>query len=139
MNKQKEIDKEKKETILAKCSTIPAFSALNVSIKEMYDGECVAIVPHNKNFDGIFESYHGGMLMTAADTIAVVALMTKTGTELNFATTDMNIRFLAKCLTDVKVHAKVIKNGKTLSLMQINLFDLNDKLVAIAQVNYINF
>lgn len=116
---------------------IPAFKTLGVNIETLSEGECIAVVPHNKSYDGIFESYHGGMLMTAADTIAVVALMSKVGTKGKFATTDMNIRFLAPCLTDVRVHAKVIKVGKLLCPIHVDLYDMNDKHVAVAQVNYI--
>lgn len=131
------IDTNLLKDIYSKIDSIPAFKTLNVQIESISEGMCIAIVPHDQNFDGVFKSYHGGMLMTAADTIALVALLTKTGTKANFATTDMNIRFMRPCYTDVKVIAQVVKSGKTLSLMQVELFDLNDKLVALAQVNYI--
>lgn len=120
-----------------KISKIPAFKTLGVLIENIYEKECVAVVPHNKDFDGIFNSYHGGMLMTAADTIAAVAVMSVTGVNHSFATTDMNIRFLAPCLTDVRVKAKVIKPGKLICPVAVDLFDMNDKLVAVAQVSYI--
>ncbi len=116
---------------------IPIFFTLNVKILFLSDGKCRAIVPHHKEFDGVFNSYHGGMLMTAADTIALVALLTKTGVDFEFATTDMNIRFLSPCTTDAIVHANVVKRGRTLSLINVDLFDENNKLTAIAQVNYI--
>ncbi|HET7819376.1 MAG TPA: PaaI family thioesterase [Bacteroidia bacterium] len=131
------ISDELHEKIMTRMKAIPAFHTLNVKIDRISDGECVAVVPHNSAYDGVFKSYHGGMLMTAADSIAVVALMTKVGTEPAFATTDMNIRFLAPCLTDVRVHAKVIKTGKLLCLMHVDLYDMNNKHVAVAQVNYI--
>lgn len=123
--------------IHSRIQNIPAFAALNVHIETLSVGACQAIVPHNKSYDGIFESYHGGMLMTAADTIAVVALMTVAGVEPIFATTDMNIRFLAPCTTDVRVYAKVIKAGKLLCPIHVDLYDMKNKHVAVAQVNYI--
>jgi acyl-coenzyme A thioesterase PaaI-like protein len=49
----------------------------------------------------------------------------------------MNIRFLAPCLSDVTAKAKVIKAGRTLVPVSIDLFDSVQKLVAVAQVNYI--
>ncbi len=131
------IDQELQKKIEKRMDQIPAFKTLKVKIENLFEGECIAVVPHNKSYDGIFESYHGGMLMTAADTIAAVALMTKFGADLTYATTDMNIRFLSPCLTDVRVHAKIIKAGKLLIPIQVDLYDLNDKHVAFAQVNYI--
>jgi acyl-coenzyme A thioesterase PaaI-like protein len=53
------------------------------------------------------------------------------------ATTDMNIRFLAPCLTDVTAKAKIIKFGKTMCPVMVELFDNSNKLIAISQVNFI--
>ena len=47
--------------------------------------------------------------MTIADSAACFAIFTKTGPEIPLTTTDMNIRFLAPCLSDVTAKAKVIK------------------------------
>ena len=52
-------------------------------------------------------------------------------------TTDMNIRFLAPCLTDLRAEARVIKCGRTLCPVAVELFDANDKAVAVAQVTYL--
>lgn len=131
------INPELETQIKDKLIKIPAFKTLGVIIESIFEKECIAIVPHNKAFDGIFNSYHGGMLMTAADTIAAVAVMSFTGVNHSFATTDMNIRFLAPCLTDVRVKAKVIKPGKLICPVAVDLFDMNDKLVAVAQVAYV--
>ncbi len=49
----------------------------------------------------------------------------------------MNIRFLAPCLSDVTAVAKVIKLGRTLCPVSVDLFDRRGILVAVAQVNYI--
>ena len=51
-------------------------------------------------------------------------------------TTDMSIRFLAPCLTDLRVEANVLKLGRTLAPVQVDLFDAKDKRVAVAQVTY---
>lgn len=74
--------------------------------------------------------------MTIADSIACFAIMTMTGPDQAMTTTDMNIRFLAPCLTDVTVKAKVIKLGKTLCPVGVDLFDTNQKHIAVAQVTY---
>lgn len=116
---------------------IPIFNAMGFDLIEMNDGVCEAIVKHNKEFDGIYNSFHGGLLMTVADSISACALLTLTGAEAAITTTDMNIRFLAACRTDVRAVAKVIKAGKTLAPVAVDLYDLNNVHVAVAQVNYI--
>lgn len=125
------------QRILERVRKIPAFDKLGLRVEELSPGKCVAVAPRDKSFDGIFESFHGGMLMTVADTIACFAMMTYTGADVRVATTDMNIRFLAPCLTDVRAEAKVIKMGRTLCPIQVDLYDMNQRHVAIAQVNYI--
>lgn len=86
--------------------------------------------------DGIFESFHGGLLMTVADMAACFAVMTLTGPDQVMTTTDMNIRFLAPCLSEVRAVATVIKAGRLLCPSNVELFDANGKQVAVAQVTY---
>jgi uncharacterized protein (TIGR00369 family) len=74
--------------------------------------------------------------MTVADSIAVFAVLTLAGAEAAITTTDMNIRFLAACRTDVRAVAKVIKHGKTLAPVAVDLYDMNNIHIAVAQVNY---
>ncbi len=125
------------QSILARIRRIPVFETIGVEILEFGDGVCKARVPKDDRFDGIFESFHGGMLMTVADTIACFAVLTQTGPDEPMATTDMNIRFLAPCLTDVTAVATVIKLGRTMCPVQVDLFDAAGQKVAVAQVNYI--
>jgi len=49
----------------------------------------------------------------------------------------MNIRFLAPCLTDVTAKARVIKLGRTLCPVAVDLFDETGRHAAVAQVTYI--
>lgn len=125
------------QRILDRVQKIPIFDKIGLKVEELSPGVCVATARHDEEYDGIFESFHGGLLMTVADTIACFAIMTHTGPDELMATTDMNIRFLAPCLTDVRAVAKVIKLGRTLCPVQVELFDMNERQVAIAQVNYI--
>jgi uncharacterized protein (TIGR00369 family) len=75
--------------------------------------------------------------MSLADCAACVAVLTLAGAEAAITTTDMNIRFLATCLTDVTADARVIKFGSTLCPVAISLHDVNGTEVAVAQVTYI--
>jgi uncharacterized protein (TIGR00369 family) len=132
----KDLDPALVEAILNRIQNIPVFNGLGVEILSFEPGVCIAKVPRQTHLDGIYESFHGGLLMTVADTIACFAVMTITGPDEVMTTTDMNIRFLAPCLSAVTAKAKAIKVGKTMCPVGVELFDDKEKLVAVAQVNY---
>ena len=123
--------------ILTRIKKIPIVTTLQLKIISLSDGYCEVSVPRKLKYDGVFKSFHGGLLMTIADSSACFAIFTKSGPEVQLTTTDMNIRFLAPCLSDVTAKAKVIKFGRTLVPVSVDLFDSKNKHVAVAQVNYI--
>ena len=87
-------------------------------------------------YDGTHATYHGGLLATVADSVAWMALVTCTGLEQVLTTSDLHIRFLAPCETDVTAEARVIKVGRTLCPVHVELFDEQDHMVAVSQVTY---
>lgn len=123
-------------SIRKRMDTIPIFRTLGFGEVHLGRGSFESMVPRKSEYDGIFECFHGGLLMTIADSAAAIAVLTVCGSESRIATTDMNIRFLAPAYSEVKVRAQVIKAGKTLILVSANLWDAQAKLVAIAQVTY---
>ncbi len=123
--------------ILTRIKKIPIVDTLQLEIISLADGYCEVKAPRKLKYNGVFNSFHGGLLMTVADSTACFAIFTKTGPEVQLTTTDMNIRFLAPCLSDVTAKAKVIKLGRTLCPVSVDLFDSENKHVAVAQVNYI--
>ena len=123
--------------ILERTEQIPIVQTLQMKIISLSDGYCELYVPRELKYDGVFKSFHGGLLMTIADSGACFAIFTRTGPDVRLTTTDMNIRFLAACMTDVTAKAKVIKLGRTLVPVSVDLFDSAGKQVAVAQVNYI--
>lgn len=130
-------EKTVREDVLTRIKKIPIVDTLGFEFVEMDNGICEAVVRQQKKYDGIYESFHGGLLMTVADSISAFALLTLAGAEARITTTDMNIRFLAACRTDVRAIARVIKHGKTLAPVAVDMYDMNNKHVAVAQVNYI--
>lgn len=125
-----------RQDVLARIKKIPIVNTLGFEFIEMDNGVCEAVVKHDKKYDGIFESFHGGLLMTVADSISAFAVITMAGADAVITTTDMNIRFLAPCRSDVRAVAGIIKFGKTMAPVAVDLFDENNVKVAVAQVNY---
>ena len=131
-----ELTPEYKNEILAVINKIPIVDTLEMQIVSLTDGHCETRVQRKLSYDGVARSFHGGLLMTIADSAACFAIFTRTGPHIRLTTTDMNIRFLAPCLTDVTVKANVIKSGRTMCPVSVNLYDAVGKHVAVAQVNY---
>ncbi|MCA8952487.1 MAG: PaaI family thioesterase [Planctomycetes bacterium] len=129
-------DPELERRLLARARAIPISATLGMELVGFDEGTCAARVPYRKEYDGVFESFHGGILMTIADSVACFAVLTLTGAEQALTTTDMNIRFLRPCLSDVTATARVIKRGRTMCPVSVELNDAHGELVAIAQVNY---
>ena len=131
-----ELTPEYKNEILAVINKIPIVDTLEMQIVSLTDGHCETRVQRKLSYDGVARSFHVGLLMTIADSAACFAIFTRTGPHIKLTTTDMNIRFLAPCLTDVTVKANVIKSGRTMCPVSVNLYDAVGKHVAVAQVNY---
>lgn len=136
MSVERPIAESMKQAILDRITSIPVVGAMQMRIDHLAEGFCRARVPRDRRFDGIYNSYHGGLLMTVADSIACFAIMTLTGPDQHLTTTDMNIRFLAGCRTDVTAEARVIKLGRTLVPVEVDLIDDDGQKVAVAQVTY---
>ena len=138
MVKSSTLDDKDIKSMMRRINSVPITDTLNIEILRLDKGECEAFAPREKKWDGIFETFHGGLLATIADSITCWAILTELGPDSNVATTDFNIRFLRPCRTDVRSSAKVIKVGRTMSLAEAQLFDADNKLVAVSQVNYIS-
>ena len=124
------------DALQRRLAAIPIFKTLRLSVDATGDGTATLTAPYDEAYDGIFKSFHGGLLMTLADTAACVAVLTLAGAEATITTTDMNIRFLAPCHSNVKANARIIKFGKTLCPVSVELRDERGVAVAIAQVTY---
>ena len=122
--------------LLKRMQQVPLFSFLPFEIGSAANGTAELSLEYRHDFDGIFESLHGGFLMTLADTAACIAILSKTGIDAMVTTTDMNIRFLSACRSKATARARIIKFGRTLVPVHIDIFDEAGTLVAVAQVTY---
>lgn len=125
------------QAALDKINSIPIVKTLGIEIDELTEEVIKVRAPHDRKYDGVFDSFHGGLLMTIADTISCFLIIRRDGPEVRIATTDMNIRFLAPCQSDITAVARFLKAGRTLNPIEVNLFDDNGIKIAVAQVCYI--
>lgn len=61
---------ELERAILERIKRIPIVSTLKLKILRFDEGYCESWVPREVKYDGVFESFHGGLLMTIADSTA---------------------------------------------------------------------
>jgi uncharacterized protein (TIGR00369 family) len=115
---------------------IPIFRFLGLSQMRLGRGALECTVARNPEHDGIFDSFHGGLLMTAADSVAAIVALSIWGADSRITTTDMSIRFLAPARSDVKLFAQAIKAGRTLIPVVANFWRDDGALIAVAQVTY---
>ena len=130
------LDDAAEAEIRARMRSIPIFNSLGFSGERLGVGSFECIVARNQHFDGIFDSFHGGLLMTAADSAAAIVALTLWGAQSRITTTDMSIRFLAPARTEVKLFAHAIKAGRTLVPVVANIWRDDGALAAVAQITY---
>ena len=123
-------------SLLARSTQIPIFKTMSLEIVGLDEGRATLTMPYDRRYDGVFQSFHGGLLMTLADTAACLAILTLAGPDAVITTTDMNIRFLAACNSEARAEARVIKFGRTLCPAEVMIRDAAGKEVAVAQVTY---
>lgn len=131
------LDAARLSEIRAACDKAPCIDALGLSLIEADAGSCRLKARKDPRFDALLPGFHGGMLAMVADCAAWFAIVTQTGPAEPLVTTDMQMRYLAPCLGDVTVAARVIKLGKTLCPVAFEMFDPAGALVACGQVTYI--
>ena len=123
--------------IVERIRSVPLARTWPIELVKVERGECAFRLARDPAYDGIFASLHGGVLMTLADSAAAFAILTLTDPTETITTTEMNIRFMAPVFDGVTAHARVLKLGRTLSPVLVDLTDDSGKLVAHAGVTYL--
>jgi uncharacterized protein (TIGR00369 family) len=127
---------DEKSAILARGRAVPIAATLGLEFVRLERGLCSIRMVRDRRFDGIYESLHGGLLMTLADSAGAFAVLTLIPVDESITTTEMNIRFLAPVRGAVTAEARVLKVGRTLCPIDADLIDDDGRLVAHAGMTY---
>lgn len=130
------IPPDHEERLRSCLETVPILKTLGFSTLESYPGFVRVVVPRNDRHNGLQPTFHGGIMTTVADCAAWLAIATKLGPDAHLTTSDIHVRFLAPCFTDVTAEARVIKFGRTLCPVHVDLLNSKGRQVATAQVTY---
>lgn len=110
---------------------------LGIVFKEIEPGYAKATMNLKKEVVNPIGSIHGGALFSLADIVSGVAA---NANGVKVTTLNSNIQYLSpafleksKTLTAI---ARSKKSGKTIHVMEVEMIDENDKLIAIAQFTF---
>lgn len=110
-----------REAITARLARIPLARTLGVRLARLERGECDLELDDRRDLDGIFESLHGGILATLADSAVAFAMLTLAGPDARLTTIEFDIRFLAPCRETAVARSRVVKAGRTLLVGHVDL------------------
>jgi len=112
---------------------IPLAETMGFQVTEVRCGEAVVEMeagPQHANPSG---TLHGGVLCTIADSAMGIAHASMLNAEESFTTLELKINFLRPFWTGkLRAIGKVVKSGKTISLVECDVLDEAGKLVARA-------
>jgi len=110
------------------------------SIESLKRDYCIMSLDYREEITNGVRSHgtiHGGIVASLADTSAAFALSTNFDGQMSFATVDLHINFVARAQSKVYAHARVIRKGSRINVIDVDVFDSSDKLVATAVLNFI--
>ncbi len=130
------LDAARVTEILAAAKLAPCIDSLGIQFHEFGPGHCKLTARHDPRFNGLLSGFHGGMLAMVADCVAWFTIVTHTGPREPLLTTDLNTRYLSTCAGDVTAVGRLIKLGRTLCPVAVDLYEAGGKHVAHSIVTY---
>lgn len=125
------------DALLARSGDYPLMAELGYVVDDLAKDACIMRAPINPQHNGIFGSFHGGLMGVAADTAGCFAALTGLKPDSRLATADMTIRYMAPCRTDLICRARVVKRAGKAIHTTVDLLDTDEELCGTAQVTYI--
>ena len=118
---QPPLDDAKRQAIESRLERIPLARTIGVRLVRLEPGRCDLALDDRRDLDGIFDSLHGGILVTLADSAIAFAALTLIDPEERITTIELNVRFLAPCRESVVAKSRVVKAGRTLITGEVEL------------------
>ena len=63
------LDEQEINLMMLRINSVPITETLKMQILRLDKGECEALIARDTMWDGIFKTFHGGILATIADSI----------------------------------------------------------------------
>ena len=121
---------------------IPLHEALGIKIENRSkDFACCSLKASNTTRGGVAGGIHGGVMAALVDIATIAALFNEQPKDLKdyqpAGTADLNITYLRPALSSIiYAEATVIKRGKMLAMIEVNIKDDNGTLCAKGRTLY---
>ena len=133
-----EIDPEKLERARSAFAAVPYAKFLGLQLGEVRQGEVsihLDIRDELKQNQGVV---HGGAIASLIDTASAFAVLTQIDPAERVTTTDLTIHYLRPAITGGMVAtARIIRGGRRLFVLSVDVHDSADALIATAVTTYI--
>ena len=114
-------------------SLMPFGATIGFSVETVSAGEAVLVLRTDERHENILGYTHGGVLFTLADTAIGLAHIGTLKQDETATTVEIKVNFLRPAWhTELRAHARLIKQGRTLSLVECDIHDVENQLVAHA-------
>jgi len=111
----------------------PIASLLGFTLSAVSPGEAVIELAANRNHANPMGTLHGGVLCDIADAAMGMAYASTLAEDETFATLELKINFLKPVWTaKLRAVGRIVKRGKTLALLECDITDEQQSLVARA-------
>jgi acyl-CoA thioesterase len=112
---------------------MPFGSTVGFSVELLREGEAVVVVRTDERHENIAGYTHGGVLLTIADTAIGLAHLGTLRNDETATTVEVKMNFLRPAWhTELRAHARMVKRGQLLSLLECDVCDQEGRLVARA-------
>lgn len=133
-----EVDSEKLTRARAAFASVPYAKFLGLELGEIDNGEVTIHLDVRDELKQNQGVVHGGAVASLIDTASAFALLTRIETHERVTTTDLTIHYLRPITTGrMTARARVLRGGRRLFVLSIDVKDDSGALVATAVTSYI--
>ena len=114
--------------------------SLGFEITEISRDACTVALEYREEITNGVRSrgtIHGGIVASLVDVAGAYALSTNFEGQMSFATVDMHINFLQRATSRIFAKARVIRKGRRINVIEADVYDVDNRLVAKAILNFI--
>ncbi len=112
---------------------MPFGHTLDFRVERVARGEVLVVMPCHRRIHNVFGYTHGGAIFALADTAMGLAHIASLEEHQTATTVESKINFLRPALNgELRAHARSVKHGHTLSFLECDVFDEQNRLIARA-------
>ena len=132
------LDPRRQEEIGELVRRQPYLQLLGVELEALAPGYAKMRLPITERLANPYAGLHGGALSSLADTALAQALRTLVGAQARMTTVELNISYLSGATEGAVIaEARILRQGKTLAVGEVDLRDGNGKALARARGTYL--